>query len=119
MLYMFREIKAYVKVQVGIRNGHGRAEHIEYSYHFTLWGGPVVWSWDLEVSSSKPLSSESKGFAFWVDLSHKDCLVWVTSPMWFASDCIGAELLPCALPKGSWFLGSRINQLELLSSKVT
>ena len=40
----------------------------------------------LEVSSSKPLASENKEFAFCVGL-----LVWVTSSMWFASYCIRAE----------------------------
>uniref|UniRef100_A0A0V0IMX7 Putative ovule protein n=1 Tax=Solanum chacoense TaxID=4108 RepID=A0A0V0IMX7_SOLCH len=33
--------------------------------------------------------------------SHRACLVRVTSPMWFASYCIGAGVLPCVHPKGS------------------
>ncbi|WMV56082.1 hypothetical protein MTR67_049467 [Solanum verrucosum] len=68
----------------------------------------------LEVSSSKSLASESKGFAFWVELVAPACLVWVTSPMWFASYCIGAGVLPCAHPKGS---GCR--QSLLLNSWLT
>uniref|UniRef100_A0A0V0HDU6 Putative ovule protein n=1 Tax=Solanum chacoense TaxID=4108 RepID=A0A0V0HDU6_SOLCH len=55
----------------------------------------------LEVSSSKPLASESKGFAFWVELVAPGLPSAVTSPMWFASYCIGARVLPCAHPKGS------------------
>uniref|UniRef100_A0A0V0HKY3 Putative ovule protein n=1 Tax=Solanum chacoense TaxID=4108 RepID=A0A0V0HKY3_SOLCH len=55
----------------------------------------------LEVSSSKPLASKSMRFAFWSSSSHQTCLVRVTSPMWFASYCIGARVLPCAHPKGS------------------
>ncbi|KAG5620637.1 hypothetical protein H5410_005855 [Solanum commersonii] len=33
-------------------------------------GGPVVWAWDFHVGGFKfePLASESKGFAFWVEL---------------------------------------------------
>ena len=55
----------------------------------------------LEVSSSKSPASESKGFPFWVELVAPGLPSVVTSPMWFASYCIGAEFLPSAYPKGS------------------
>uniref|UniRef100_A0A0V0GVH2 Putative ovule protein n=1 Tax=Solanum chacoense TaxID=4108 RepID=A0A0V0GVH2_SOLCH len=50
----------------------------------------------LEVSSSK-----ARGLPFGSSSSHRACLVRVTSPMWFASYCIGAGVLPCGHPKGS------------------
>ena len=55
----------------------------------------------LEVSSSKPLASESKGFAFWVELVAPGLPGAVTSPMWFASYCIGAGFYPVRTQKGS------------------
>ncbi|WMV20269.1 hypothetical protein MTR67_013654 [Solanum verrucosum] len=43
---------------------------IQLSRDFTLRGGPVVWAWDFHVGGLKfeTLASESKGFAFWVEL---------------------------------------------------
>lgn len=59
----------------------------------------------MEVSGSKPLTSESKGFSFWVALVVPGLPVQVNSPTWFASSCIGAGVSPCAHSKGSgcWF----------------
>lgn len=53
----------------------------------------------LEISSLKPLG-ESKDFPFWVELVAPSLPSEVTSPMLFASYCIGAGGLP-TLPKGS------------------
>ncbi|KAH0641039.1 hypothetical protein KY285_037625 [Solanum tuberosum] len=73
----------------------------------------------LEVSSSKPLASESKGLPSGSNSSHRACLVRVTSPMRFASYCIGAGVLP------SWqvkeFEELRTNTLQenqLLKAKI-
>ncbi|KAH0649141.1 hypothetical protein KY285_034389 [Solanum tuberosum] len=52
----------------------------------------------LEVSSSKPLASKSKGFTYWVKLVALGA-VRVTFHLWFARYCIGARVLPYGHPK--------------------
>ena len=60
-----------------------------------------LWTSVLEVSSSKPLASESKGFAFWVELvvpglPSADYLSNVVCELLHKS-----RGLPCAHPKGN------------------
>ncbi|KAG5599068.1 hypothetical protein H5410_030438 [Solanum commersonii] len=71
-------------------------------------GDPLGWPsglglglpcWRSQVRN--PLSAKAKGLPSESSSPHQACLVWVTSPMWFVSYCIGAEVLPCAHPKGS------------------
>ncbi|KAH0666626.1 hypothetical protein KY285_027832 [Solanum tuberosum] len=53
--------------------------------------------WRSQVRN--PLPAKARGLPFGSSSSHQACLVRVTSPMWFASYCIGAGVLPCAHPK--------------------
>ncbi|KAG5599929.1 hypothetical protein H5410_031299 [Solanum commersonii] len=55
--------------------------------------------WRSQVRN--PLPTKARGLPSGSSSSHRACLVRVTSPMWFASYCIGAGILPCAHPKGS------------------
>ena len=55
--------------------------------------------WRSQVRN--PLPAKARGLPSGSSSSHQACLVRVTSPMWFASYCIGAGVLPCAHPKGS------------------
>ena len=55
----------------------------------------------LEVSSLKPLVSESKVFAFWVELVAPGLPSAGYHSYVVVSYCIGAGVLPCAHPKGS------------------
>jgi len=48
-----------------------------------------------------PLPAKARGLPFGLSSSHRDCLLWVTSPVWFVSYCIGAGVLLCAHLKGS------------------
>lgn len=62
----------------------------------TLRGGPVVWSWDFHVRGLKfEIPCQRKQEICLLDRGssslHWTYLLQVTSPMWFASYCIGAE----------------------------
>ena len=60
--------------------------------HKILRGDPVVWAcgtpcWRSQVQN--PLPAQARGLPSGSSSSHWACLVWVTSPMWFASYCSG------------------------------
>uniref|UniRef100_A0A0V0H0Q9 Putative ovule protein n=1 Tax=Solanum chacoense TaxID=4108 RepID=A0A0V0H0Q9_SOLCH len=59
----------------------------------------LIIRWQSQVRN--PLPAKARGLPSGSSSSHQACLVRVTSPMWFASYCIGAGVLPCAHPKGS------------------
>jgi len=65
----------------------------------TEWFGLGTPCWRSQVRN--PLPVTARGLPSGSSSIHRACLVWVTSPMWFASYCIGAGVLPCAHPKGS------------------
>ncbi|WMV47094.1 hypothetical protein MTR67_040479, partial [Solanum verrucosum] len=64
----------------------------------------VVWAWDFHVGGLKfetPCQRKQGVLPSGSSSSHRACLVCVTSPIWFASYCIGAGVLRCAHRKGS------------------
>ncbi|WMV14630.1 hypothetical protein MTR67_008015 [Solanum verrucosum] len=68
--------------------------------------------WRSQVRN--PLPAKARGLPPGSSSSHRACLVRVTSPMWFASYCIGARILPCVHPKGR----TRVKRVTKMTEKV-